>query len=109
MHIHANNFLLSIRSAPFRRSEPTPLKPTLKGAPSYNALTGLEQERPQLVDQDRETLAGMSVTEIPSPLAREGSHFIAIVTTFECDPSAVWMTNCTASPVGALAGTCTFI
>src|SRR5215467_15686902 len=32
-------FLLSIRGAPFRRCEPTLLKPTLKGAPSYNALT----------------------------------------------------------------------
>src|SRR5260370_19466678 len=31
--------LLSIRGAPFRRCEPTPLKPTLKAAPSYNALT----------------------------------------------------------------------
>src|SRR5215467_16307169 len=32
-------FLLSIRGAPFRRCEPTLLKPTLKGAPTYNALT----------------------------------------------------------------------
>src|SRR4029077_10753076 len=31
-------FLLSIRGAPFRRCEPTLLKPTLKGAPSYNAF-----------------------------------------------------------------------
>src|SRR5713101_813653 len=32
-------FLLFIRGTPFRRCEPTLLKPTLKGAPSYNALT----------------------------------------------------------------------
>jgi hypothetical protein len=34
-------FYYPFRGAPFRRYEPTLLKPTLKGAPSYNALTGL--------------------------------------------------------------------
>src|SRR5229473_7549380 len=46
-------FLLSIRGAPFRRCEPTLLKPTLKGAPSYNALTAFVKDLHRLPSGER--------------------------------------------------------
>jgi hypothetical protein len=55
-------FLLFIRGTPFRRCEPTLLKPTLKGAPSYNALTG--------TDTQPETTVQTSAAGVVTPVVK---------------------------------------